>query len=136
MPQHTERVMDDTLATKLLDFEATFRLGATNGSDIRRFFTGSETEITWLDGLDRPPHRIWGLLIKPKSRPLTEGFGLHQEVLVLCSAHAEFQPRLLDNRRTVEAALRTPGRLQDDLMIVVSPDVHLAEKLARLEDIR
>ena len=83
MPQDTERVMDDTLASKLLDLEATFRLGAANGSDIRRFFAASEADITWLDALDRPPHRIWGLLIKPKSRPLIEGFGLHQEVLVL-----------------------------------------------------
>ena len=116
--------MDDAAKAKVDEFGVTTTIGAIKGDELIRYFEACNCDVTAAYPIDQAQHRSWALLIKPKSKALTDGFGLLREVLVHVSMHREFQPRTLNNRHFVQSQV-VEGRLQDDVEIVISEDPNL-----------
>lgn len=123
--------MDDAATAKIQEFGAATIIGPLRGDDLVRYFRACECEVTAAYPIDNSQQRSWALLVKPKSKPLTDGFGLLREVLVHVSMHREFQPRTLMNRTYVQG-VTVEGRLQEDVEFVVSDDPSLVDRLAGL----
>lgn len=117
-------MMDDAAKAKVEEFGVTTTIGAIKGEELIRYFEACNCEVTAAYPIDQAQQRSWALLIKPKSKALTDGFGLLREVLVHVSLHRDFQPRTLNNRHFVQGQV-VEGRLQDDVEIVISEDPNL-----------
>ena len=114
------------------DFERAFQVGSLTAEKLLEFFAAVECPVSLITRALEPDKRTYGLLIKPTSHALIDGFGLHYEIAVICSMHKEFQARTVDLRRLMEDQL-VAGRLEKDLTIVVSDDALLCEKLEKLD---
>jgi hypothetical protein len=121
--------MDDAAQARVDEFCTTVRIGSLTGEDLVRYFNSCECDVTAAYPAENSQQRSWVLLIKPRSKALIDGFGLLREVLVYVSMHREFQPRLLNNRHSIEASV-VEGRLQEDIEFVVSDDPSLLDRLA------
>jgi hypothetical protein len=122
----------DFLDQTKLQFKTQFSLGACSATEIVTFFEGANCNITWMKEFD--VGRIWCILIKPYSRSLIDGFGLHQEVMVICTGYTNFHARTLKYQTEIINAIQTQGRIQDDLLIILSPDPSIAEILSKIEE--
>ena len=113
------------------DFERLVLPGGMTGAELLIFFNAAECPVQWIRALEAD-QRVVGLIVKPSSQPLTEAFGLHYEVPVICSLHKDFQPRTVGLRRLIEENV-VQDRLERDLTFVVSEDPELANKLQKLD---
>lgn len=116
------------------EYEGVFRLGDISGEDVLRFFRGVCAPIGWIRLLDKERQKVWGLLAKPESVALRDGFGLHREVLVLSTSYRELQARVLSHRQRALALVQPSNRVQEDLVLVITDDPDGPEKLRQLEE--
>lgn len=107
---------NDALDANKALFSKSFTLGLVNGSDILKFFEISQMECRWLYSFEGG--MTWYLLVKPKTRFLTDSIGIDREILVIATKYSEIQARLFNHIQDVSRITKSDNRFHSELVIV------------------